>query len=86
MAEAFAGLTRFRRIVDDIVVYDSDITQHDTHVRKFFQICPEKQLCRTSILEINFVRPGHLCWIFTVYGRLLSYIDDKYHLQFPHPS
>ena len=37
MAEAFAGLTGFRRIVDDIVIYDSDITQHVKHVKDSFR-------------------------------------------------
>ena len=34
MAEAFSG---FPRIVDDIVIYDSDATQHAHHVRTFLQ-------------------------------------------------
>ena len=44
MAEAFAGLTGFRRIVDDIVIYDSDITQHVKHVKEFLQRCSEKKI------------------------------------------
>jgi len=32
MDEAFAGLTGYRRVVDDIVIYDSDSTQHAEHV------------------------------------------------------
>ena len=44
MAEAFSGLTGFRRIVDDIVIYDSDATQHANHVRAFLQRCAEKQI------------------------------------------
>ena len=44
MAEAFAGLTRFCRIVDDIVIYDSDITQHVNHVKEFLQRCSEKKI------------------------------------------
>ena len=35
MAEAFTGLSGFRRIVDDIVIYDSNATQHAHHVRTF---------------------------------------------------
>ena len=44
MAEAFAGLSGFRRIVDDIVIYDSDATQHANHVRSFLQRCADKQI------------------------------------------
>ena len=33
MDEAFAGLTGCRRIVDDVVIYDSDPAQHTDHVR-----------------------------------------------------
>ena len=32
MDEAFVGLTGYRRIVDDVVIYDSDTTQHTDHV------------------------------------------------------
>ena len=42
MDEAFAGLTGYRRIVDDVVIYDSDATQHMAHVRQFLQRCTEK--------------------------------------------
>ena len=35
MHEAFQGLSGFYRIVDDIVIYDSDTTRHAAHVRKF---------------------------------------------------
>jgi len=46
MAEAFAGLSRFHQIVDDIVIYDSDATQHAQHayVRAFLQRCADKQI------------------------------------------
>ena len=44
MAEAFAGLSRFHRIIDDIVIYDSDATQHAQHVRAFLQRCADKQI------------------------------------------
>ena len=37
MDEAFAGLSGYRRIVDDVVIYDSDITQHASHVKEFLQ-------------------------------------------------
>ena len=64
MAEAFAGLTGFRRIVDDIVIYDSEITQHANHVREFLQRCAEKQItlnldkckfCQTQVTFLDFL-------------------------------
>ena len=39
MAEAFEGLKGFRRVVDDIVIYDTD---HVDHVRQFLQHCCDK--------------------------------------------
>ena len=44
MDDAFAGLTGYRRIVDDIVIYDSDPAQHIDHVRQFLQRCSERQI------------------------------------------
>ena len=44
MDEAFSGLTGYRRIVDDIVIYDSDETQHAQHVRQFLQRCAEQRI------------------------------------------
>ena len=36
MDEAFAGLSGYHRIVDDVFIYDSDTTQHTDHVQ---QLC-----------------------------------------------
>ena len=44
MDEAFAGLTGYRRIVDDIVIYDSDEAQHTDHVRQFLHWCSERKI------------------------------------------
>ena len=44
MAEALADLCEYRRIVDDIIIYDSTIKDHITHVRAFLQCCAEKQI------------------------------------------
>ena len=44
MDEAFAGLSGYRRIVDDVVIYDSDITQHTNHVREFLRCCAEHKI------------------------------------------
>ena len=37
MDEAFIGLPGFRRVVDDIVIYDQNKAEHVSHVRKFLQ-------------------------------------------------
>ncbi len=44
MDDAFAGLVGYRRIVDDVVIYDSDPAQHNDHVRQFLQRCAERQI------------------------------------------
>ena len=44
MAKAFARLTGYCRIVDDVVIYDSDTTQHIDHVRQFLQRRAERQI------------------------------------------
>ena len=44
MDEAFDGLLGFRRVVDDVVIYDNDPTQHTQHVRQFLQRCVEKKI------------------------------------------
>ena len=63
MAEAFTGLTGFRRIVDDIVIYDSDPQQHTTHVMQFLQRCADKHIalnfdkckfCQTEVIFAGF--------------------------------
>ena len=41
-AEAFEGLKGLRRVVDDIVIYDKDETDHVDHVRQFLQCCCDK--------------------------------------------
>ena len=42
--EAFAGLSGYRRIVDDAVIYDSNERDHTDHVRQFLQRCTEKKI------------------------------------------
>jgi len=42
MNEAFAGLSGYCIVDDDIIIYDSDITQHAPQVRQFLQRCAEK--------------------------------------------
>ena len=60
MAEAFTGLIGFRRIVDDIVIYDSDPQQHTAHVMQFLQRCADKHIalnldkCKFCQTEVTF--------------------------------
>ena len=63
MYEAFQGLTHFRRIVDDVLVYDEDPLSHVDHVRQFLQRCEERsislnrdkfQFCQESIEFAGF--------------------------------
>jgi len=63
MAEALEGLTGYRRIVDDIVIYDKDPQQHVAHVKQFLERCKERQIainkdkwkfCRTSVTFAGF--------------------------------
>ena len=44
MAEAFTGLSGFRRVVDDIVIYDSNVEDHVAHVKQFLQRCADKNI------------------------------------------
>ena len=59
MADAFQGLTGFRRIVDDII-YDKDEATHKKHVRKFLKHCQDKKItlnrdkCKFCQTEVSF--------------------------------
>lgn len=44
MDEAFVGLAGYRRIVDDVVIFDSDKEQHEQHVRQFLKRCAERDI------------------------------------------
>jgi len=63
MAEAFEGLSGFRRIVDDIVIYDKDKATHLEHVRQFLQRCQDRKIalnkekckfCQTKVTFAGF--------------------------------
>lgn len=60
MDEAFAGLLGYRRIVDDVVIYDSNEDEHADHVRQFLQRCTDKKIalnkekCAFSQEEVTF--------------------------------
>ena len=44
MYEDFNGLSGFWYIVDDIVIYDCDATQHASYAQKFLSTCAEKKI------------------------------------------
>ena len=46
MTDAFRGLSGFRRIVDDFVIYDSNISDHESHVKQFLECCAD---CNISL-------------------------------------
>ena len=48
MDEAFAGMHNFRKIVDDVVLFDEDKAEHVKHVRQFLRRCEEKHIALNS--------------------------------------
>ena len=62
MYEAFEGLSGFRRIVDDIVIYDSDVTQHASLSENFYKDVLRKitlnldkyKFCESSVTYSGF--------------------------------
>ena len=61
--EAFRGLHNYRRVVDDVVIYDDNETSHVTHVRQFLQRCADKgvslhkdkfKFCETEVTFAGF--------------------------------
>ena len=44
MVEAFTGLSGFHQIIDDMIIYDSDVTEHAHHVKAFLQRCTDRQI------------------------------------------
>ena len=42
MDEAFQGLSGIRRVVDDVLIFDKDKTEHEKHVREVLQRCRDK--------------------------------------------
>ena len=63
MYEALQDLNDFRRIVDDVLIYDKDPASHVHHVRQFLQRCEERgislnwekfQFCQKNIDFASF--------------------------------
>ena len=72
MDEAMAGLDGYRKIVDDIVIYDDEFESHVQHVRSFLQRCRDQ---RITLNEKKFVFGAESV---TFAGLHLS--KDGYHL------
>ena len=45
MDEAFHGLKNYRRIVDDVIIFDANESNHAANVRQFLQRCVNKGIC-----------------------------------------
>ena len=65
MTEAFSGLSGFRRIVDDFVIYDNNVTDHVKHVEQFLQRCVENNIalnmekCQFLKAQVTFAGFSH---------------------------
>ena len=64
MDEAFSGLTRYKKIVDDVVIYSRTMEEHVRDVRTFMRRCEEKvislnrqklQLAQSSVKFAGFM-------------------------------
>ena len=44
MDKAFAGLSGYRRVVNDVIIFNRDEANHAAHVRQFLQRCAERMI------------------------------------------
>ena len=70
MADAFQGLTGFRRIVDDIIIYDKDEATHKEHVRQFLKRCQDKKITLNRDKMQILSDRGCLCWVSLIDRRV----------------
>ena len=68
MDEAFEGMTGFRKVVDDVIIFSRTREEHIQHVRKFLTRCQEKgislnvsklQLAQQTVKFAGFVVSGN---------------------------
>ena len=86
MDEAFAGLTGFRRIVDDIVIFDNTTTQHADHVRQFLRRCEEKHITLNT-KKWQYAQRSRLCWVHHIQQRIQNRpIHHRCYCPIPHPQ
>ena len=64
MDEAFEGLTGFRKVVDDVIIFSRTLSEHLQHVREFLSRCQERgislnkeklQLAQQSVKFAGFI-------------------------------
>ena len=58
MDEAFAGLSGFRRVVDDVVIYDQDRAQHSSHVKHAVPTAMRRKKHHPQFVEME-IRPNY---------------------------
>ena len=56
MDEALRGLSGYRRVIDNIVMYDSDVVQHGSHVRQFLHQCADYRIT-LNINKFKYAQP-----------------------------
>ena len=44
MDETFSGLKNYRKVVDDVLIFDCDFDSHITRIRQFLKCCEELQI------------------------------------------
>ena len=66
MADGFADLTRFWRIIDDIVIYNSDPQQHASYVMQLLQWCADKHIA-LNLDKCKFCQPEVIFAGFKLY-------------------
>ena len=68
MDEAFSGLDNYRKVVDDVLIFDSDFQAHVSRVRQFLQRCADLKIslkrdkfkfCRTSVTFAGYEISEH---------------------------
>ena len=87
MDEAFAGLNDFRKIVDDVIIFDSDPQKHVQHVRQILRRCEEKKISLNRE-KFQFCQPkAHFAgFTLTPLGYSISNDITEAIAQFPTPS
>ena len=83
--EALNGLSGFRRIVDDIVIYDNDVIQHESHVRKFLQRCSDHKITLNTS-KFKYAKPEVQLFILSADGYRMDPVITDAIEQFPTPT
>ena len=87
MDETFVGLSGFRRIVDDVVIYDSNATHHADHVRQFLQRCVDRGITlNTSKWKFSQPKVTFAGFILSGEGYQIDQSITEAISQFPTPT